>query len=249
MLTVLDRCIAPAILPVLGPIFDPDFAARSDGFRPGRSAHQALQHMCHDIEEGDRWVMNIDLENFFARVNHARVRSRGAWQVTDKRLLKLRRPYRNAGITQDRVVSQRETGMPQGSPRSPLLSKVLWDDLDQELERRGHRFCRDADDANVYVRRPRAGERVMTSLRRVLEECLRPKVNRSKGVVHRPGHCTSLGSTVTNHLRPRLKPAPRSVTHPCDGLDHGAVHVNRRVRPRPHSGVGGREGRPSLLPG
>jgi RNA-directed DNA polymerase len=147
--TVLDRFIAHAILQVLGPIFDPGFSARSYGFRLGRSAHQALQHMCHDIEEGYRGVVNLDLEKFFDRVNHDLVMSRVARKVQDKRLLKLLRRYLNAGIMQDGLVSQRDAGMPQGSPLSPLRSHVLLADFDQELERRGHRFCRYADDAHV----------------------------------------------------------------------------------------------------
>ena len=146
------------------------------------------------------------------------VMSRVARKVKDKRLLKLLRRYLNAGIMQDGLVSQREAGMPQGSPLSPLLSNGLLDDFDQEWERRGHRFCRYADDANVYVRSRRAGERVMASLTRVLEERLRLKVNRSKSVVDRPWHCTFLGYTVTHQLRPRLQPAPRSVARAQDRI-------------------------------
>ncbi len=125
MPTVLDRCIAPAILQGLGPIFDPDFSVRSDGFRPGRSAHQARERSCREIADGDRGVVNLDREKLFARVNHDLVRSRVARKVKDKRLLKLIRRDRNAGIRQDGVVSQREAGMPQGSPLSPLLSNSL----------------------------------------------------------------------------------------------------------------------------
>ncbi len=209
--TVLDRLIAQAILQVLVPIFDPDFSERSYGFRPGRSAHQALERACGDMAEGYRWVVNIDLEKFFDQVNHDMVMSRVARKVKDKRLLKLLRRYLNAGIMQEGLVSQREAGMPQGSPLSPLLSNILLDEFDKELERRGHRFCRYADDANVYVRSKQAGLRVMASLTRFLEGRLRLKVNRAKSVVDRPWNCTFLGYTVTNHLQPRLKPAPGSV--------------------------------------
>jgi RNA-directed DNA polymerase len=216
--TVLDRFIAQAILQGLGPLVDPGFSARSSGFRPGRSAHQALPHMGHDSEAGDRWVVNLDLETCFDRVKPDMVRSRGARKVKDKRLLKLLRRYLNAGLRQDGVVSQRAAGMPQGSPLAPRLSHGRWDDFDQELERRGHRFCRYADDANGYVRSQRAGARVMASRTRCLEERLRLQGNRSKSVVARPGHGTCLGDTVTNPLRPRVKPAPRSVTRAKDRL-------------------------------
>jgi group II intron reverse transcriptase/maturase len=159
--TALDRLIAQAMLQVLGPLFDPDFSERSYGFRPGRSAHQALEQACRDVADGYRWVVNLDLEKFFDRVNHDIVMSRVARKVKDKRLLRLIRQYLNAGIMQEGVVSQREAGMPQGSPLSPLLSNILLDDFDKELERRGHRFCRYADDANVYVHSKRAGLRVL----------------------------------------------------------------------------------------
>jgi RNA-directed DNA polymerase len=209
--TVLDRLIAQAILQVLVPIFDPDFSERSYGFRPGRSAHQALKQTCRDMADGYRWVVNLDLEKFFDGVNHDMVMSRVARKVKDKRLLRLIRRYLNAGMMEEGLVSQREAGMPQGSPLSPLLSNILLDDFDKELERRGHRFCRYADDANVYVQSKRAGLRVMASLTRFLETRLRLKVNPSKSVVDRPWNCTFLGYTVTNNLKPRLKPAPKSI--------------------------------------
>ena len=220
--TVLDRLIAQAILQVLVPIFDPDFSERSYGFRPGRSAHHALEQSCRDMADGYRWVVNIDLEKFFDSVNHDMVMSRVARKVKDKRLLKVIRRYLNAGIMQEGLVSQREAGMPQGSPLSPLLSNILLDEFDKELERRGHRFCRYADDANVYVRSKRAGLRVMASLTRFLEGRLRLKVNRAKSVVDRPWNCTFLGYTVTNNLQPRLKPAPevRPAGQGSDSSDH-----------------------------
>ena len=216
--TALDRLIAQAILQVLMPLFDPDFSERSYGFRPGRSAHQALEQACCDMADGYRWVVNLDLEKFFDSVHHNMVMSRVARKVKDKRLLRLLRRYLNAGMMEEGIVSQRETGMPQGSPLSPLLSNILLDDFDKELERRGHRFCRYADDANVYVQSKRAGLRVMVSLTRFLEERLRLRVNQSKSVVDRPWNCTFLGYTVTNHLQPRLKPAPKSVKRAKDRI-------------------------------
>jgi RNA-directed DNA polymerase len=227
MPTVLDRLIAQAIVQVFVPIFDPGFAERSDGFRPGRSAHQALEQACRDMADGYRWVVHLDLEKFFESVHHDIVMSRVARKVKDKRLVRLIRRYLNAGMMQDGLVSHREAGMPQGSPLSPLLSNILLDDFDQELERRGHRFCRYADDANVYVRSKRAGRRVMASLTRLLEGRLRLKVNPSKSVVDRPWHGTFLGYTVTNNLTPRLKPAPPSIKRAKD-----------RIRQMTHTGRG-----------
>lgn len=216
--TVLDRLIAQAMLQVLVPRFDADFSERSYGFRPRRSAHQALEQSCRDMADGYRWVVNLALEKFFDRVHHDLVMSRGARKVKDKRLLRLSRRYRNAGIMQDGLVRQREAGIPQGSPLSPLLSNGLLDDFAKELERRGHRFCRYADDANVYVQSKRAGRRGMASLTRLLEGRLRVKGNPSKSVVDRPWNCTFLGYTVTHHRQPRLKPAPKSVKRAKDRL-------------------------------
>ncbi len=227
--TVLDRLIAQAMLQVLVPIFDADFSERSYGFRPGRSAHQALEQACRDMADGYRWVVNLDLEKFFDSVHHDLVMSRVARKVKDKRLLRLIRRYLNAGIMQEGMVSQREVGMPQGSPLSPLLSNILLDDFDKELERRGHRFCRYADDANVYVQSKRAGLRVMASLTWFLEDCLRLKVNQSKSVVDRPWNCTFLGYTVTNNRQPRLKPAPKSVKRAKERIRQ-ITHRGRNIR-------------------
>lgn len=227
MPTALDRLIAQAMLQVLGPIFDPDFSERSYGFRPGRSAHQALEQACRDMADGYRWVVHLDLEQCFDRVHHDLVMSRVARKVKDKRLVRLIRRYLNAGIMHEGLVSQREAGMPQGSPLSPLLSNILLDDLDKEVERRGHRYCRYADDANVYVQSKRAGLRVMASLTQFLDTRLRLKVNQAKSVVERPWKCTFLGYTVTNNLKPRLKPAPKSVKRAKD-----------RIRQMTHRGRG-----------
>ena len=209
--TVLDRLITQAISQVMSPIFDPAFSAQSYGFRQGRSAHQAVQQVCAHIADGYRWVVDLDLEKFFDRVNHDVLMSRVARKIKDKRLLKVIRRYLTAGIMKDGLVSIREAGTPQGSPLSPLLSNILLDDLDKELERRGHQFCRYADDMNIYVKSKRAGDRVMASVTHFLEVKLRLRVNRDKSTVDRPWKRKFLGYTVTDHRSPRLKPAPSSV--------------------------------------
>ena len=209
--TVLDRLITQAMLQVMSPVFEPGFSEHSYGFRPGRSAHQALKRTRAYISEGYRWVVDLDLEKFFDRVNHDVLMSRVARRVKDKRVLRLIRCYLRAGIMSDGVSSQREAGTPQGSPLSPLLSNILLDDLDKELERRGHRWCRYADDCNVYVRSRMAGERVMASMTQYLQSRLRLKVNREKSAVARPWKRKFLGYTVTMHRSSRLKPAAQSV--------------------------------------
>jgi RNA-directed DNA polymerase len=216
--TVLDRLITQAILQVMGPIFDRAFSTHSYGFRPGRSAHQAVKQVRAYIADGRRWVVDLDLEKFFDQVNHDLLMSRVARKIKDKRLLKLIRRYLTAGIMRDGLVSLRAAGTPQGSPLSPLLSNILLDDLDQELERRGHHFCRYADDANIYVKSRCAGERVMASLTHFLEAKLRLKVNRAKSAVGRPWKRAFLGYTVTTHRLPRLKPAPSSVKRAKDRI-------------------------------
>lgn len=216
--TVLDRLITQAILQVMSPIFDRDFSTHSYGFRPRRSAHQAVKQACDYIAKGNRWVVDLDLEKFFDQVNHDMLMSRVARRIKDRRLLELIRHYLTAGLMQDGLVSIREAGTPQGSPLSPLLSNILLDDLDKELERRGHHFCRYADDVNIYVASRRAGERVMASLTHYLEAKLRLKVNRRKSAVARPWERTFLGYTVTNHRSPRLKPAPNSVKRAKDRI-------------------------------
>ncbi len=225
--TVLDRLITQAIAQVMNPVFDPGFSAHSYGFRPGRSAHQALEQMCDHITDGHRWVVDFDLEKFFDQVNHDLLVSRVARKIRDKRLLKLIRRYLTAGIMKDGLVSMREAGTPQGSPLSPLLSNILLDDLDKELERRGHKFCRYADDANIYVKSKRAGDRVMASVTHFLEVNLRLRVNRDKSTVDRPWKRKFLGYTVTNHRSPRLKPAPSSIKR-----------VKDRIREITHRGRG-----------
>ena len=171
--TVQDRLIQQALHQVLSPLLEPTFSASSYGFRPGRSAHQAVSAMRGYVEEGHRWVVDIDLEAFFDRVNHDVLMGLLARHVGDPRVLKLVRAYLEAGIMDGGLVSPRREGAPQGGPLSPLLSNLLLTELDWELERRGHRFCRYADDCNIYVRSKQAGERVMASVTRFLEERLK----------------------------------------------------------------------------
>jgi len=209
--TCLDRLIQQALLQVLTPIFDPHFSESSYGFRPGRSAHDAVLQARAHVASGRRWVVDLDLEKFFDRVNHDILMSRVARRIEDKRVLLLIRRYLQAGAMTDGVVSARREGTPQGGPLSPLLSNILLDDLDKELERRGHAFCRYADDCNVYVRSKAAGERVMASLAGFLEKKLRLKVNRKKSAVARPWKRKFLGYSMTIDMTPKLKVAPESI--------------------------------------
>lgn len=203
--TVIDRLIQQAMHQVLSPIFDPNFSEFSYGFRPGRHARQAVQQARQYVSDGRRWVVDMDLEKFFDRVNHDILMSRVARRVNDKRVPGLIRRYLQAGVLCGRVVSMRRAGTPQGGPLSPLLSNILLDDLDQELTRRGHRFCRYADDCTIYVRTQRSGERVMASIGKFLENRLRLQVNTAKSVVARPWQRTYLGYSMTAHRQPRLR--------------------------------------------
>lgn len=181
--TVSDRLVQQAILQVLEPLLDPTFSNSSYGFRPGRGAHAALAQAQQYVAEGRTIVVDIDLEKFFDRVNHDILMARLARRVADKRLLRIVRRFLEAGLMQDGVCSARHEGTPQGGPLSPLLANLLLDDLDKELERRGHRFCRYADDCNIYVQSKAAGERVLVSVTRFLEDVLRLRVNREKSAV------------------------------------------------------------------
>ena len=209
--TVVDRVIQQALLQVLQPQIDPTFSESSYGFRPGRSAHQAVERAREHIRAGHTWVVDMDLEKFFDRVNHDILMSLVARRVKDKRILLLIRRYLQAGLLEGGTVSQRVEGTPQGGPLSPLLSNVLLDDLDRELERRGHRFVRYADDCNIYVRSRRAGERVLASIERYLHKRLRLTVNRDKSAVDRPSKRKFLGYTVTAQREAKLRVAPESV--------------------------------------
>jgi RNA-directed DNA polymerase len=209
--TVLDRFIQQALLQVLSPIFDPTFSDASFGFRPGRSTHQAVQRARGYIAAGHRWVVDVDLEKFFDRVNHDVLMARVARRVKDNRVLLLIRRYLRAGMMEDGVVSPRTEGTPQGGPLSPLLSNILLDEWDRELERRGHHFVRYADDCNVYVRSQAAGERVLTSLERWLAQRLRLRVNRDKSGVARPWTRKFLGYSVTRDRAARLRVSPAAV--------------------------------------
>jgi RNA-directed DNA polymerase len=181
--TVLDRLIQQALLQVLTPVFDPQFSESSYGFRPKRSAHDALGQAKKYVAEGRSWVVDIDLEKFFDRVNHDKLMTRVARGVQDSRMLRLIRSYLEAGVMKDGVCVRREDGTPQGGPLSPLLSNIMLDDLDRFLEKRGHRFCRYADDCNVYVRSKRAGERVKEAMTRFLTTELSLRVNEAKSAV------------------------------------------------------------------
>jgi RNA-directed DNA polymerase len=195
---VVDRLIQQALLQVLQKRWDPTFSEHSYGFRPGRSAHQAVAQAQQYIAEGYSVVVDLDLEKFFDRVNHDGLMARVAARVSDKRVLRLIRAFLTAGMMEDGLVSPVEEGVPQGGPLSPLLSNLVLDDLDKELERRGHRFCRYADDCNIYVRSHRAGQRVMASVSRFLTKKLRLKVNEAKSAVARPEERKFLGFSIAN---------------------------------------------------
>ena len=195
---VVDRLIQQALLQVLQAQWDPTFSEHSYGFRPGRSAHQAVAQAQRYVAAGYSVVVDLDLEKFFDRVNHDSLMARVAARVTDKRALKLIRAFLKSGVMEDGLVGPVDEGTPQGGPLSPLLSNIVLDDLDKELARRGHRFCRYADDCNIYVRSRRAGERVMASVSRFLTNRLKLKVNETKSAVARPEERKFLGFSIAN---------------------------------------------------
>lgn len=209
--TVLDRLIQQALHQILSPIFEMGFSEQSFGFRPGRSAHDAVKAAQNFAESGNRIVIDLDLDSFFDRVNHDILMARVARKVEDKRVLLLIRRYLQSGVMIAGVKMSTESGTPQGGPLSPLLSNILLDDFDKELARRGHKFCRYADDVNIYVRSKKAGERVKASVTRFLEHRLRLKVNNTKSEVDRPWNRKFLGYSMTWHKKPRLKIAPNSL--------------------------------------
>jgi len=209
--TVLDRFVQQALLQVLQKCWDPSFSEHSFGFRPRRSAHQAVRCAQEFIAQGYRWVVDIDLDKFFDRVNHDMLMGRIAKRINDKRMLKLIRAYLSAGVMENGLVGPIDEGTPQGGPLSPLLSNIVLDDLDRELERRGHLFVRYADDCNVYIRSRRAGERVMRSIRSFITRKLKLKVNEGKSAVARPWDRKFLGFSFTRDKAPKLRIAPQSL--------------------------------------
>ena len=191
--TVVDRLLQQALLQVLEPVFEPTFSDHSYGFRPRRSAHQALAAAKRYVAAGREWVVDLDVEKFFDQVNHDKLMGKLAQRVADKRLLLLVREYLRAGVLVNGVVLERQEGTPQGGPLSPLLANIVLDELDRELEQRGHRFCRYADDCNIYARSQRAGQRVMASVSRFVTERLKLKVNAGKSAVARVSERQFLG--------------------------------------------------------
>ena len=209
--TVLDRFIQQAVMQVLQADWDRTFSEASFGFRPKRSAHQAVARAQEYIASGHAVVVDIDLEKFFDRVNHDILMGLVAKRVTDKRILKLIRGFLTAGVLAEGLVSPTEEGTPQGGPLSPLLSNLMLDVLDKELEKRGHRFVRYADDCNIYVRSQRAGERVMASIEQFLTKRLRLKVNKAKSAVAKPSVRKFLGFSFTGGRQPRRRIAPQAI--------------------------------------
>jgi RNA-directed DNA polymerase len=210
--TVLDRLIQQAMHQVLGALFDPDFSESSYGFRPGRSAHQAVKAAQKHVASGLRWVVDIDLEKFFDRVHHDTLMSLVKRKVGDRLVLSLIDSYLKAGILEGGLSTVRVEGTPQGGPLSPLLSNILLDELDKELERRGHAFCRYADDANIYVATRASGDRVMASLTQFLSERLKLTVNGTKSAVDRPWKRSFLSYSMTWHRKPRLTVAKKATS-------------------------------------
>ncbi len=209
--TVLDRFIQQAVRQVLQGRWDRTFSDHSYGFRPGRSAHQAVEAAQGYIAAGHRWVVDLDLEKFFDRVNHDKLRARIAKRVSDKRLLRLIRSFLTAGVRENGLVSPADEGTPQGGPLSPLLSNLVLDEFDRELERRGLRFVRYADDSNIYVRSRRAGGRVMKSVTRFITAKLKLQVNQQKSAVARPGERKFLGFSFTAAKEPKRRIAPKAI--------------------------------------
>ena len=224
--TVIDRVIQQAILLRLQPLWDPTFSEHSYGFRPGRSAHQAVAQAQAYIIEGYRFVVDIDLAKFFDRVNHDRLMAAVAARVTDRRLLRLIRSYLTAGVLENGLFEDSREGTPQGGPLSPLLSNLVLDELDCELKRRGHRFVRYADDCNIYVRSEKAGRRVMESLTRFIERRLKLQINAEKSAVARPWHRTFLSFTVRNEPEFRRCIADKAIIR----FKHRVRELTRRHR-------------------
>jgi len=209
--TTLDRFLQQAVMQVLQRQWDPTFSDHSYGFRPGRSAHQAVAQAQQYLAEGYGWVIDLDLEKFFDRVNHDKLMGQVAKRVEDKRLLKIIRAFLNAGVMENGLVSPSVEGTPQGGPLSPLLSNLVLDELDGELERRGHRYVRYADDCNIYVRSERAGQRVMKSITQFITQKLKLKVNETKSAVARPQERKFLGFSFTDGPEVKRAIAPKAL--------------------------------------
>jgi RNA-directed DNA polymerase len=224
--TATDRLVQQVIAQVLTPIFEPGFSDRSYGFRPKRSAHQAVERAQGYIEEGYAWVVDMDIEKFFDNVNHDMLMARVARKVADKRCLKIIRAFLNSGVMEGGLQSPTEIGTPQGGPLSPLLSNIYLDDLDRELEGRGHRFVRYADDCNVYVKSERAGHRVMESITRFCEKKLKLKVSAAKSAVTRPFRTSFLGFSFTWGKNPKRRISPKAI----DRLKKRVRELTRRTR-------------------
>jgi RNA-directed DNA polymerase len=223
---VLDRLIQQAILQVLQPRFDPSFSERSYGFRPERSAKQAVARAQDIIATGRSYVVDLDLEKFFDRVNHDRLMAHLAKRITDKRVLRLVRAFLNAGVMENGLVEAVYEGAPQGGPMSPFLSNVVLDELDKELERRGHQFVRYADDCNIYTASERAGQRVMASIGMFITKCLKLKVNGEKSAVGRPWERKFLGFRISAYSPPLREIAPKSI----ERFKHRVRGLTRRAR-------------------
>jgi RNA-directed DNA polymerase len=224
--TVVDRFIQQAVNQVLQRKWDGTFSEHSYGFRPGRSAQQAVAQAQQYIAEGFTWCVDLDLEKFFDRVNHDKLMGQIAKRVEDKRVLKLIRAMLNAGVMEDGLVSPSEEGTPQGGPLSPQLSNLVLDELDRELERRGHRFVRYADDCNIYVRSQRAGQRVMESVKQFITKKLKLKVNESKSAVAKPQERKFLGFSFTGGKELKRKIAPKAIAR----FKERVREITRRIR-------------------
>jgi len=209
--TVTDRLIQQAISQILSKEYDQTFSDNSYGFRPKRSAHDAIRKAKGYMKEGYRWVVDMDLEKLFDKVNHDRLMATLAKRIHDKSLLKLIRKFLQSGVMINGVVSSTGEGTPQGGPLSPLLSNIVLDELDKELEKRGHKFVRYADDCNIYVKSKRAGERTIASVQRFVEGTLRLKVNESKSAVDRPWNRKFLGFSFSHHKEPKVRVAKTSL--------------------------------------
>src|SRR5499425_317669 len=224
--TTLDRFLQQAVMQVLQRQWDPTFSDHSYGFRPGRSAHQAVAQAQQYIVEGYGWVVDLDLEKFFDRVNHDKLMGQIVKRVEDKRLRKLIRAFLNAGVMENGLVSPSVEGTPQGGPLSPLLSNLVLDELDRELMRRGHRHVRYADDCNIYVRSERAGQRVMKSITRFITQKLKLKVNETKSAVARPQQRKFLGFSFTDGPEVKRAIAPKAL----DRFKHRIREITRRAK-------------------